>query len=366
MKRISLAVLLLSLAGITPVRADLSYTTLTDPLAGSGFGQGTFAQGVSGNTIVGYYQDSKGKINGFSYNGSTYTALDHPLANDQQGTQAYGVSGNSIVGYYEQKTSTQSGFHGFIYNGSTYTTVDDPAAGVGGTRLFGISGNTVVGGYFDAAGVEHAFSYDGSTFTNFDDPAGTSTTARGIDGNTVVGTYSDANGAHGFRYDGTTFTNFSVPTTTDGTTTVQPTGMLATGISGNTIVGNFSANVVTRVNGIPQTRATQFGYLYDGSNFVSLTDPAAQNSFGAGTVADGISGKTVVGDFNPQQGGISSFEVTIPEPGGTSLFAIGAFALLSRRHRSSERRHSRFTCSSILVSPSQCVILHGGNVASVM
>ena len=104
--------------------------------------RGTFAQGISGNVIVGFYQNPIGEVDhGFIYNMQTqaWTTLDDP--NALIGTVAYGVSGNIVVGMYDNAA------HGFMYNMQTgvYTTVDDPS-GIG-TSVLGIQRDTLVGTY---------------------------------------------------------------------------------------------------------------------------------------------------------------------------------------------------------------------------
>lgn len=65
--------------------------------------------GISGNNIVGLYQDSSGLLHGFLYNGTTYTTIDD--SNELPGgiEAVTGVDGNNLVGFYESAT----GFHGF-------------------------------------------------------------------------------------------------------------------------------------------------------------------------------------------------------------------------------------------------------------
>ena len=80
------------------------YTNLDDPLA-TNPPAGTFPQGVSGNTIVGSYSDHVG-VHGFVYDGSTFTTLDDPLEGAAEelpfpNTVATGVSGSTIIGYYD-------------------------------------------------------------------------------------------------------------------------------------------------------------------------------------------------------------------------------------------------------------------------
>ena len=92
-----------------------TYTTLDNP-AGTG---GTYAYGISGNNIVGWYANSSGWQLGFLYNGSTYTTLNDPLG--VNGTYANGISGNNIVGYYYDSSSgvSWSGFEASVPEPST-------------------------------------------------------------------------------------------------------------------------------------------------------------------------------------------------------------------------------------------------------
>ena len=89
-----------------------TWTTLDDPLEGNL----TSAQGISGTNIVGYCAGNSCVTiwyRGFLYNGSTWTTLDDPLAASSVyggGTFAQGISGTSIVGYYMDSNGT----HGFL------------------------------------------------------------------------------------------------------------------------------------------------------------------------------------------------------------------------------------------------------------
>ena len=183
------------------------FTTLDNPLASTDlrFGTpGTFPQAVSNGTIVGYYQGGPYPsylIHGFIYNGSAFATLDDPLASNAPGiggTWATGVSGKIVVGYYWNGTGIT---HGFVYDGSTYTNLDDPLApnepGFG-TYPEGISGNTIVGTYLDHTG-GHGFVYNGSTFTTLDDPLtgpgmpGPNTVVNGVSGDTLIGYFDQQN-----------------------------------------------------------------------------------------------------------------------------------------------------------------------------
>ena len=211
-----------------------SYTTIGGT---TGFGS-FFPFGISGNNIVGQYFGTvtdqitgtlQGQWNGFLYNGSTYTTVTDPLGSN--GTFAYGVSGSNVVGYY---TDSAGYDHGFLYNGSTYTTIDEPLS-VGGTYVYGISGNEFVGYYYGSSG-QHGFLFNGSTYTNIDDPlASYGNVATGVSGNNIVGTYDGPPNTddrmHGFLYNGSTYTTIDDPLAAFGT--------YINGISGNEIVGYY-------------------------------------------------------------------------------------------------------------------------------
>ena len=96
-------------------------------------------------------EDNNDIVHGFIYNKVTgdYTALDYP--NAAGGTWPNGISGNSIAGFY---TDTHGATHGFINNGRTLVTLDDPDCGPAftDTEPYGISGNTIVGGFRDSNG----------------------------------------------------------------------------------------------------------------------------------------------------------------------------------------------------------------------
>jgi hypothetical protein len=82
------------------------------------------------------------------YDGSTYKTLDVPGA---ASTYAFGISGGNVAGFYQDGTTT----HGFVYDGSTYKTLNVPGAAF--TGAYGIDGDKVAGEYYD--GVTHGFVY---------------------------------------------------------------------------------------------------------------------------------------------------------------------------------------------------------------
>ena len=196
--------MLLSLSGV-PARAGFVTLDDPDPLQMDG----TYALGVSGSTVVGYWNDRFSQPHGFTYSGGNYSTLDDPLG--AKGTAASGVSGNSIVGYY---IDSSTAYHGFSYDGASYTTLNDPF-GVAGTAALGVNGNTIVGNYYDGAHNSHGFIYDTihSNYTTLDDPlaSGLGTFATGVSSGTIVGYYYNASGTHGFSYNGANFTTLDDP-----------------------------------------------------------------------------------------------------------------------------------------------------------
>jgi hypothetical protein len=245
--------------------AQFIYTTIDDPKATGG----TIVQGISGNNIVGYYTDSTGLDNqSFLYNGSSYITLNDPNAQENvpgqpNGTYATGISGSNIVGYYYNS----SGVHSFLYNGSTYTTLASLGSG---TVAEGVSGNNIVGYYFVGSG-SYGFLYNGSTYTTIENsnytyltgisgdtilgqngpypptsftynngiftaltspvPPPDYITANGISGHDIVGQITGSTGFEGFLYDGTSYTYLNDPNGLNST--------YATGISGGDIVGTY-------------------------------------------------------------------------------------------------------------------------------
>jgi uncharacterized repeat protein (TIGR03803 family) len=179
-----------------------TYTTFTDPDAGANGLDGTWATGISGNTIVGYFVSNLFN-HGFVYTNGTYTTLDEPNAiyNGSYGGHTWltGISGSSIVGNF---LDTNDLLHGFLLSGGIYKTLDAPSVNPSyGTRATGVSGEVVVGYYNDEFYKTHGFLYRGEVYAQLDAPAsgGSGTYALGIWQNEIVGTYTDTNGTeHGF------------------------------------------------------------------------------------------------------------------------------------------------------------------------
>lgn len=287
----------LSLLGmITNSFAQYQFTTISAPLGVNG----SFATGISGSNVVGYYIDANGTDHGFLFNGSGFTTLDAPLAtgtdaNGFSGTSANGISGSEVVGTF---AGSDGNDHGFLFDGTTYTALDEPLAtgsdayGFSGTVINGISGNQVVGYFVGNDGKYRGFLYNGATFSTIDEPLGArGTYPYGISGSNIVGSYVDkTNHAHGFLFNGTKFTtiNFS-----------------PTGVSGNNIVGYATVfgNAVDHLKGL----------FYQAGKLTSVADPLAQGTDSqgnSGTYAAGIFQGNIVGYYIDTSGDYNGFVAT--------------------------------------------------------
>ncbi len=85
-----------------------TFVTLDDPLALGSWG--TIAEGIDGNDIIGvYYTATKPYAHGFLYDGATWATIDAP--NVASETLLTGISGNTIVGWYNDSSGD---IHGLI------------------------------------------------------------------------------------------------------------------------------------------------------------------------------------------------------------------------------------------------------------
>lgn len=269
-------VLVMTGAFARPGNAAYSFSTIDIPGAYE-----TYAFGISGDNIVGYYSDASG-THGFLYDGTRHVNIDVPGA---LRTTPIGISGNRIVGYY----TDSGGIHGFLYDGTRFQTIDVP----GGyeTYAYGISGNNIAGYYRNASGT-HGFIFDGRNFRTIDVDGASETYIYGISGDRVAGDYRDSTGIHGFMYDGTGFRRFE---------------RAAYGINGNSIVGP--------------------GYFYDGAQAHPLIVPGSH-----ATNAFGISGGNVAGYYSDANG-THGFFTTVPLPSTLFLFGSGLAGLELCRRR---------------------------------
>ena len=91
---------------------SLAYTTLSDPSAATGAGQGTFTfESNRSGVIVGFYTDNSNFSHGLTYKDGVFTTLDDPSG--ALGTTAQGVNdAGRIVGDYHDSSNFD---HGYIY-----------------------------------------------------------------------------------------------------------------------------------------------------------------------------------------------------------------------------------------------------------
>ncbi len=229
---------------------------------------------------------------GFIYDGSQFTTID-PANSELTGVRA--TDGRRVAGYFVDTTGT----HGFVWNGTNFTTLNDPRATGGNatTEAYGIDGTNIVG-YYSSNNIPHGFLYNGVSYTTIDYPGATyGTYAQGIDGTNIVGlAYDIAPGSgHSFLYNGKTFTTI---TNTLG-------AFDAFDISGNAITGYY------------YTGSTDLGFIWDGTNYTTLSYPGAKL-----TAAAGIDGHTVAGyylDSSSQAHGFIATYSTIPVLSITSM-----------------------------------------------
>jgi probable HAF family extracellular repeat protein len=160
--------------------------------------------------IVGINRDTH---QGFVRTGASTTILNDPSGTNGTIPTAINDSGE-IVGYYFDSQFTQ---HGFIYSGGTFSPLDYSSASSGnsnGTVPTSVNSTGAIGGYYTTAGqIFHGFIYKSGTFTTIDDPLGTTagTQIFGInDVGEAVGIYLNG-GDNSFLYDGSNFTTLSMP-----------------------------------------------------------------------------------------------------------------------------------------------------------
>lgn len=275
-----------------------TWTTLDFPGA-----RQTQPYAVSGNNVVGWYQDNLGQGGWFLYDGASWTRLYLPNPARAQHSEVTGISGSSIAGYYLELSAAGHAF-GFI-NGTTVT-----CPGACDTEIWGIDASSIVGRcklYSGNSYRWHGFFSDGGTWIALDYPGATaeSTWPRGISGNSIVGSYqSDRD--HGFIYDGMEWKSLDYPGAAYYT--------YAYGISGNNIVGSYSGNP-----------SSPSGFLYNGTTWTTLNYPGASC-----TSAQGIDGNNIVGWYQDNSG-VHGFLLTIPEPATMGMLVLGLLPFLQRR-----------------------------------
>lgn len=275
-----------------------NWTVLDVPMATSH----AYFQGLSGNSVVGVYEDNTG-FHGFLYDieTNTWSTVDNPGANL---TNIEGVDGDNLVGHYIDDT----GCHGFIHNTITkdWIMIDKPDTGW--TNVNDMSGNVIVGTYQDNISV-YGYSYDLSEWSTIVvpeyNPPSESMHITGIDGINIVGWTSMEN-HQGFLYNGTSWTFLEVA------------GAISTyirDIDGPRIVGTY----------IDSHGIHGFVYNYISTEWTFLNKPGATI-----TRVNAIEGDVILGEFEDLSGK-HGFLYTVPEPCSMLLLGLGCLIIHRRQ-----------------------------------
>ena len=184
MKRISILLLIFctwfALAAWPQAQAPAKHKIIEfeAPGAGTGLNQGTQPWFIdSAMNIVGKYEDSSGVWHGFLRDPhGNFTTIDDPNAGtgSGQGTGADSIvnysGGNWITGTY---TDSNGVYHGYQLDPKgNFTEIDDPDAGTGAgqgtfSRIMNPAGE-IAGSYADSNNVDHDFLLRNGNFTNWD------------------------------------------------------------------------------------------------------------------------------------------------------------------------------------------------------
>jgi len=303
------AATLVAASALTLRGQQFTYQTIDHPS-----GDNTFLRGVSGNSLVGYYQNSGSSTSyGFLQTAGTFASIAGSIGPGLNNTvvsiQPTGIFGNTVVGggLYTMGGSPELGFAYNIQSGA-YTIMPQ---GFGGASMIATGiGNDVIVGYAGQVTPpgnswrKHSFSYDTNGYSaqlDYPDPLSLyegialSTLAQGTDGATIVGYHliSDYNpqgvnyNYHGFVLNKGNWTTIDAPGSFN---------TYAHGIDAGNIVGYF--NDLTGVH----------GFIYDGSSYRTLDVPGAVE-----TRAYGISGDTVIGTYLDSLGLSHGFATTLPD-----------------------------------------------------
>lgn len=291
MKAVSfVGAVVLLICGSSLSNAQITYERISFPGA-----QKTYASGISGSNIVGWYRDARQGFRGFLFNGTNWTSIEAQDTSQVINTYVSGVYGSRVVGYYQAIGETQ----GFVEDGTNFKSIDYPTA-VHGTAALGISGEKIVGNYLDADWNPHGFLFDGTNFFKIDHPSGVSrTTVAGISGSKIVGNYTEANNTtHGFLFDGTNYINVDHPLGIGRTS--------LTGISESRIIGDYE-----------NTNNGHQGFVYDGTNYVNVRGlPSGISGNRIVSVEEGIGFDPVRSSGDPI---VESYLATIPTPKAQSI-----------------------------------------------
>ena len=247
---------------LRPARAD-EFLTIDFPGA-----FWTEVRGISGNVYVGAYEiEGASGLQGFRWDGTTWTTLNYPGATNSRFTAS---AGNHLLGRWSDVATV----HGFSYLDGEWTSLDFPGAIE--TSALGIDRNdyTIVGRYVDANGGRHGFIKDTSGWSTVDYPGPVETAVEDIAGTRIVGYYQTADyKIHSFICDSDLWTPLDYPDASD---------TQCWAASGDLIVGEVH---------LPNEDG-RHGFVYDGLAWSLIDVPGALE-----TVVEGIEGNRVVGYY---------------------------------------------------------------------
>lgn len=170
----------------------------------------------------------------------------------------------------------------------TWIVIDKP--GTTETQITGISGDNIIGIYNDGFYYQ-GFIFNGSTWTTLEAymlGAVISTMPYGVSDGNIVGTWIESLGMsngermRGFLYDGTNWISLDMPGATE---------TWVSGISGNNIVGYYW-----------DSSHDTHDFLYDGVNWTTIDEPS-----GWYTWLTGIYGSNIVGGYSSNSGKVQGF-----------------------------------------------------------
>ena len=260
----------------------------------------TYATGIDGGKVVGFYSDSSGNSHGFIYDGTNWTPINKAGVTN---LEISGIDGSNLIGTYDDS----DGSHAFLYDGSTWTTIFSTLNTFPGPMWSprSISGNNIVGNNNSyGSNLMVMYNIPTTTFSMLTQSA--AWTAEGIEGDNIVGVYLVFSSSertfihHGFLYDGSTWNLLDVP----GASRTD-----AYAIDGGNIIGTC------------QIGSSYYSFLYNGSSWTTF-------SFLSGM--QDMEGDKIVG-FSSNGNTVQSYIYTIPEPCTLLLLGLGAAGFIRRR-----------------------------------
>lgn len=188
-----------------------AFSSIDDPSAGTGAGQGTFPDSISNHGVIaGTYIDAGGVSHGFADDRGRFETIDEPEAptTPGAGTSVFSINDEAVVvGDYVDGIGV---YRGFVLSRGRFFGIDAPGAGTAagqGTEPSAISNTGVIDGETVTSGnVDQGWLLYKGRFAGLNDPQAGTAAGQGTiplnissDGSVACGLYLDANGVqHGF------------------------------------------------------------------------------------------------------------------------------------------------------------------------